>query len=159
MGPYAAAPESEPGPYHKRVRPEEFLRDVRNWADEDLVFSEEINEEARANLCGIYADEATLEQLSTGDLVEAIEAIADAWQSRLSSLGQSEATFYVWLDRQAWQLRFSLISGGRTPLPFACAVDDTATLREVVESFLAWGTRTFTGVVYVYRQALSALPD
>ncbi len=49
-----------------------------------------------------------------------------------------DMTFYAWLDEQASQLRFSLVSGCGRPLPFGAAYDDSVALEQVVMSFLAY---------------------
>ena len=52
-----------------------------------------------------------------------------ATQQQLSNMtNAANMTFYVWLDQQASQLRWSLVSGCGGPLQFGAAYDDSASL-------------------------------
>ena len=55
-------------------------------------------------------------------------------QARWEKLrGNPPMYFYCWHDAQVRQLRFSLVSAWHGRLPFACAIDETATLAAVAE--------------------------
>ncbi|WP_216321318.1 hypothetical protein [Deinococcus aestuarii] len=115
-----------------------FLADIQEWTDTDLVFSSIKNQEARGNLCCISISYDLAQQISTSALAGTLSIIRDSWQKRLAEYGKSTGNFYAYLDEQASQLRFSLISGVESSLPFGCPVDDSATLEEIVANFLNW---------------------
>jgi len=50
---------------------------------------------------------------------------------------QSTATFYMWFDEMAGQLRFNVISGRISTLPFGCTVVVKNSPQPIVQSFLA----------------------
>jgi hypothetical protein len=58
-------------------------------------------------------------------------------RARIKSLGYGEsATFYVWHDEQAGQLRCSTTTWPREQLPFRAQVELNVPLEEIVEGFL-----------------------
>ncbi|MGW6269132.1 hypothetical protein [Streptomyces sp. NPDC055060] len=76
--------------------------------------------------------------LSVAEVVAAFEGTAAALQERIRDLGYSGvATFYVWHDRQAGQLRCSTGSVPPDALPFSGAYVSCDDLGPVVQEFLA----------------------
>src|SRR5690606_15496868 len=75
-------------------------------------------------------------QLTATDVVVAIEDVVRAIRRQLAESEQTRATFYVWHDEQAGQLRCSVSSRPGTDLPFAYSYELTDDLGVIVNAFL-----------------------
>ena len=69
--------------------------------------------------------------------VEAFAAdVADARRRWLAARRVAPMVLYWWHDRQAGQLRFSLVSAAHGRLPFACRVPPAADFRTIARAWL-----------------------
>ncbi|MCH7345476.1 hypothetical protein LZ017_19030 [Pelomonas sp. CA6] len=71
------------------------------------------------------------------DLTRFIETAVDVRRAQAKSIGRKPATFYLWHDEQAGQLRFSVARCLPDALPFRCAVKPAKAASEVVDNYLA----------------------
>jgi hypothetical protein len=111
---------------------------IREIADEPLLLEPDQPEaEHRENTWHISASVEDRRSVSVGEVVGAFEACAARLRERIRALGHSgTATFYVWHDEQAGQLRCSTTSLARDRLTFGAQVDPDAPLDDIVRAFL-----------------------
>ncbi|MER5891184.1 hypothetical protein ABT160_45880 [Streptomyces sp. NPDC001941] len=122
-----------------------LLRWIAEVADEPLVLEPtDRRMEWATNSWSLGADDGDRNLLSVAEVVAAFERTAAAIQERIRDLGFSGvATFYVWHDRQAGQLRCSTASVPPDALPFGGTYVASDDLGPVVEGFLAAGEPGF----------------
>ncbi|MGW1741771.1 hypothetical protein ACWCPQ_23545 [Nocardia sp. NPDC001965] len=111
---------------------------IREVADEPLLIDPTARDaEARENTWSLSTSADERGSLSVHDVVAAFEECASVLRERIRSLGyEGPATFYVWHDAQAGQLRCSTTSLPPDQLPFRAPVDADVTLAVIVEDFL-----------------------
>lgn len=112
---------------------------IAEVADEALVLEPaDRRRERETNTWWLGVDDEERRALSVSEVVAAFEGVVAALRVRIRALGfTGAATFYVWHDEQAGQLRCSVGSVTRRELPFAAAHLPTAELEPIVEGFLA----------------------
>ncbi|MFD6294156.1 hypothetical protein ACFWFU_04975 [Streptomyces sp. NPDC060235] len=112
---------------------------IAEVADEPLVLEPtDRRMEWETNSWSLGAADEDRSSLSVAEVVAAFEQTAAAIQERIRDLGFSGvATFYVWHDRQAGQLRCSTGSVPPDALPFSGTYVASDDLGPVVEGFLA----------------------
>lgn len=94
--------------------------------------------EWETNTWSLGAADEDRSSLSVAEVVAAFERTAAAFRERIRDLGFSGvATFYVWHDKQAGQLRCSTGSVPPDALPFRGTYVASDDLGPVVEGFLA----------------------
>jgi hypothetical protein len=121
-----------------------LLLGIRAVGDEPLVLSPSDPEAESANTCWFGASPHERLGASIEEVVAAFEEAAARIRAQVAELGhQGTATFYVWHDEQAGQLRCS--TGSRPPerLPFGNEYRPTGDLRSIVAGFLADGEPGF----------------
>jgi hypothetical protein len=112
----------------------EWLAEVA--ADAVIVDPGNIAAEARENQWS-FSITAEMAAVATIADVETFAAqVADARRAWLLARGAGPMVLYWWHDRQAGQLRFSLVSAAHGRLPFACYVVPAPSLRTIAEEWL-----------------------
>ncbi len=102
----------------------------------EFVIDPNGNSEPSGNLWTISLSSAQASGLVVDDVADFIRKAAWCFDARRSDsvLGHS-MFFYCWVDEQAGQLRFSVVSS--LPLPFSCAVNVVDDAETVAQQFLA----------------------
>lgn len=105
--------------------------------DEVLVDLWDVNAEAHANLWAFSLDAAQAARLRPAEVAAFVRSVSDSRDERVRARGLEPMRFYCWLDEQAVQLRFSLVSARHGRLPFGCPVAETDDLESIASAFLA----------------------
>ena len=94
--------------------------------------------EAQGNLRAFTTSQMEANTLQVQDVVKALHnIIAIREQQLFEQHGNTHPmVFYCWVDKQAGQLRFSLVSAFHQKLPFSCTVKIVEQLADVVSAFL-----------------------
>ena len=126
-----------------------LLKEIRAIAGEALVLSpqDRAAEDANTNWFGAAPHERM--GMSASEVVAAFEEAAEALRERVAEAQhRGPATFYVWHDGEAGQLRCSISSSAHDDLPLTAEYRVIADLAEIVTEFLedkapgaiAWGS-------------------
>jgi hypothetical protein len=125
-----------------------LLKDIRAIATETMVLSPGDQPAENANTSWFGAPPHERMGLSADEVVTAFEETAAGLRKRVADLGhRGTATFYVWHDAVAGQLRCSAGTCKPSDLPFTSGYQITDDLRAIVVEFLedrapgsiAWG--------------------
>lgn len=111
---------------------------ITEIADESVVLDpDKLDAETRANTWSLSASPHERAALTVDEVVTAFEATAAKIGRRITGLGlHSVATFYVWHDIQAGQLRCSTSSQPGHALPFRSPYAPTSSLEPIIAAFL-----------------------
>ncbi|GIE29201.1 hypothetical protein Ait01nite_022460 [Actinoplanes italicus] len=114
-----------------------LLKDIRAIVTETVVLSPEDQSAEDANTIWFSAPPHERMGLSADEVVTAFEETATGLRDQVAGAGhQGTATFYVWHDAIAGQLRCSTGTCKPSDLPFTADYQVTADLRAIVVEFL-----------------------
>jgi hypothetical protein len=110
-----------------------------NWISEMIAERIELPDGAGAGAAeNLWSLSFSADNLpSMADLTRFIEAAVNVRRDQAQSIGMKPATFYVWNDEQAGQLRFSVARCLPDSLPFRCAVAPADAANEIIGGYLA----------------------
>jgi hypothetical protein len=115
-----------------------LLKEIRAIAGEPLVFSPHDPAAEDANTSWFGAPPHERMGLTAEEVVSAFEEMAELLRDQVVAQSHAgPATFYVWHDEQAGQLRCSTRSCHQDALPFSGTYRTTRDLRAIVVEFLA----------------------
>jgi hypothetical protein len=126
-----------------------LLKEVRAIAGEAVVLSPQDRAAEDANTIWFGAPPHERMGMTADEVVAAFEEAAEALRDQVvAAEHDGPATFYVWHDGEAGQLRCSVSSASHDDLPFGIDYQVTADLRAIVQEFLldrapgaiAWGS-------------------
>jgi hypothetical protein len=118
-----------------------LLRGIQEVADEPVSLAPEDQEAEFANTHWLGATPEERSTLSVDQVVSAFEETARALRRRIGETDiRGMATFYVWHDEQAGQLRCSISSRTPANLPFGGNYRPAGDLGAIVTDFLSDGT-------------------
>jgi len=96
------------------------------------------DKETDVNMWCLSFDKNALEEFSKGKLVELVAALVDKKKRQIAEMyNSSPATFYMWFDEMAAQLRFNIVSGHNVQLPFGCSVEIVDCIEPIVQELMA----------------------
>ncbi|GAA2886989.1 hypothetical protein Acy02nite_24410 [Actinoplanes cyaneus] len=114
-----------------------MLKDIRAMAAERIVLSPEDQDAEHANTTWFGAPPHERMGMSADEVVTAFEDTAVALREQVAASGyQGTATFYVWHDLQAGQLRCSACTRKPSDLSFSVPYQVTDDLHAIVVEFL-----------------------
>lgn len=125
-----------------------LLKEIRAIAGETLVLSPHDQAAEQVNTSWFGAPPHERMGMSADEVVTAFEETADLLRDQVAAMPHDgPATFYVWHDQEAGQLRCSTGSCGQDHLPFPTPYRPTSDLHAIVTEFLedrapgaiAWG--------------------
>jgi hypothetical protein len=115
-----------------------LLKEIRAIAGETLVLSPHDRDAERANTSWFGAPPHERMGMSADEVVNAFEETAELLRVQVAMLPYAgPATFYVWHDGDAGQLRCSTVSCEHDALPFDAPYRATSDLHAIVKEFLA----------------------
>ena len=118
--------------------------------EETIIYtSDQINDEARANMVSFGINGGLLQEWGTESLTGFLHSCANLYQLKSNDL---KMVFYSWFDEQAGQVRISAVSQVHGKLPFTCRLNST-NLTELVNGIYSNDSGLYTkGVLDVWCQ-------
>ena len=119
---------------------EELFKDIQEIKSDRLFITDSIDnlEEEVKNNC--WSISMTREIASACEVDEVIEFLREVKADRSEQLKKSEykvgLIYYLWVDKQAGQLRFNFINSNHDRLPFGARLAFVDTEHEIISDFL-----------------------
>jgi hypothetical protein len=114
-----------------------LLKEIRAIAGETLVLSPHDQDAEHANTSWLGAPPHERMGMTADEVVTAFEETADLLRDQVATMSfEGLATFYVWHEGEAGQLRCSTGSRGQDDLPFDAPYRATSDLHAIVAEFL-----------------------
>jgi hypothetical protein len=114
-----------------------LLKEIRAIAGEAVVLSPQDRAAEDANTSWFGAPPHERMAMTADEVVGAFEEAVDALRDQVAATGfPGPATFYVWHDGEAGQLRCSVSSASHDDLPFDIDYQLTSDLHPIVREFL-----------------------
>src|SRR4051812_29613611 len=105
--------------------------------DSITICPSDVIAEARNNLRMFFLTDEERAVSKHPDITQFLRDVANIRGEWLAARRATPMRFYAWYDAQAGQLRFSLISAGPDPLPFARPILPVDDPDEIVQEFVA----------------------
>lgn len=102
---------------------------------QDSIRPTHINDLEYHNMWAMGFDNNYIKKIDLGHLEEYISKILENRQKQLQQLNLP-AIFYLWLDEQALQLRFNILTGTDTSLPFGSKIHKLNSVTPILKEFL-----------------------
>jgi hypothetical protein len=97
-----------------------------------------LNEEIEHNMWALTFDESLIETIEASELELFINQLLQKKSEQLSNIDPHlSATFYLWFDAQALQLRFNIISATQSNLPFGCKLNQLTSSHNILLNFIS----------------------
>jgi len=119
---------------------------IENWNElqellEDPIFLSgnafSVQEEIRNNMWAITFSEDFVKTIQVKDLEKFItQLLLNRSQQINNKFDAMPATFYLWFDEMAFQLRFNILSGNDITLPFGCTLNILNSPVPIFQKFL-----------------------
>ncbi|WP_447077449.1 hypothetical protein [Shewanella algae] len=109
---------------------------LKQWASEledevEILRSDEINDEANANMVSFSISDEMMESLTEEELSDFIFECSKVYAQKANGI---PTTFYCWYDDMAFQIRIGCVSKKHGRLPFSCKLEPTD-LSNLVSNF------------------------
>jgi hypothetical protein len=93
--------------------------------------------ETAQNMWRISPTPSFVKAILIHDLIEFINSLLkQIYQQKSTAKLPYTVTFYLWFDEMAGQLRFNILSGRQTKLPFGCRVEIVDSYEQIIKEFL-----------------------
>lgn len=116
------------------------LSDLRFIIDQDIILFDNIKfiqDETYHNMWTIDFDNDFVKSITMQEINEFLIQLLNNRSLQVSKKYPNiKATFYVWYDAQATQLRFNILSGENIALPFRCKTNILTTPLPIIQDFL-----------------------
>ncbi|GIU34326.1 hypothetical protein TUM4644_35550 [Shewanella colwelliana] len=118
---------------------------LKQWVSElegevEILRSDEINDEANANMNAFGISDEMMDSLSEEELSNFIQKCAHVYAQKTKGI---LTTFYCWYDDQAFQVRVGCVSEKHGKLPFGCKIQ-SIDLDELIANFKVGVNGLFT---------------
>jgi hypothetical protein len=118
---------------------------LKQWASElenevEILRSDEINDEANANMVSFSISDELMESLSEKELSDFILECSIIYGQKTNGI---PTTFYCWYDDMAFQIRIGCVSKQHKKLPFSCKLEPTD-LSNLISNFKVGVNGLFT---------------
>ncbi len=129
------------------------LQDYMNEIFDDEIYisgkTTNLKEEIKQNTWGIGLPIPLLKKTTIDMLLDIVKQLLKKREQQILLLNvKTIATFYLWFDELALQLRFNLISGQQTKLPFNCDLKIIDKPNEILKDFLKYSYRNHLERLY-----------
>lgn len=118
----------------------DYFESLNEIVDDKIFIGKSLDDlktEISNNMWRIGIERETVETVSVSDFIVFFEKVIDNRQQQINlSSSNHGMSLYVWVDHQAGQLRFNLISDLHARLPFGCDIEMTTSLETIIEEFL-----------------------
>jgi hypothetical protein len=119
----------------------EYFESLNEIVDDKVFIGmslEDLKTEISINMWGIGILREIVETVSVSDFIVFFEKVLANRQQQLNTSSSNHGmSFYAWVDHQAGQLRFNLISDLHSRLPFGSDIEMTNRLEPIIEEFLS----------------------
>lgn len=117
-----------------------FFSELYNSAQGTIYITDktdELEKEVASNLRLISVPKEIIPHTTKKDFLLLFDEVKRNLKEQLENCDiDIDLIFYLWHDEQAGQLRFNVINSNHKSLPFACAIQLTSVLEEIVDSFI-----------------------
>ena len=118
--------------------------DLIKIINKSIYISAFMDEEIYANMWALTFSVKVIKGLKIEDLKEFLNKLIEKRSLQLSLIdAKLKATFYLWFDQQALQLRFNLICDRSDNLPFSCMINQLKDPNLILQNFIVTTKRAF----------------